>query len=276
MSDIVLSAGARSSVLALQGISQQMSQFQLRLSTGKKVNSALDNPQSYFTSAALDQQASDLSGLLDSITNVQGAISAANNGISSIESLVTDAKTLANSALASSDPATKAAYASQYNDLVTQINNLAVDSGFNGANLLTSGSITANFNANGTSNYTVSGVDASASGLGISTVTDFSNPTEVNNALSQTGAALDSLRGMSSTFSTADTVLAVRQDFTKSMVSFLNGASSGLTASDSNADGAALLALQTRQQIAQTALTFTSNADSNVLRLFGLSRQTFG
>ncbi|MGI8526009.1 MAG: ABC transporter substrate-binding protein, partial [Pseudolabrys sp.] len=67
------------------------------------------------------------------------------------------------------------------------------------------------------------------------------------------------------------TVLSGRKDFTNSMVDFLNTASDNLTATDSNADGAALLALQTRQQIAASTLTFTTNADANVLRLFGLT-----
>ncbi len=271
MSSIVLSPGVRSSVLALQQISSQAAKLQLQIATGKKVNSALDNPSSFFTASALSAQASSLGDVMDGISNTQGAISAASTGIDAIKSLVQDAKTLANAALASSDPTTKAAYASQFNALRTQIDSLAADSSFNGVNLLTGGSTTATLNPDGTSSYAVSGVNANSTGLAISAVTDFSNPTEVNAALSQTGAALDSLQSMASSFSTAATVLSVRADFTKSMQGFLNGASDQLTASDSNEDGAALLALQTRQQIAATALTFTSNADSNVLRLFGMA-----
>jgi flagellin len=276
MSIAPISAGARSSVLALQQISSQMAGLQLRLSTGKKVNSALDNPSSFFTASALSAQAGALNDVLDASTGVQGAISAASNGIDAITSLVQSAKSLALSAQASSDPATKASYATQFNALMSQANQIAADSSFNGINLLTGGSSTATFNADGSSSYTVTGVDATSTGLGISTVTDFSSSAEVNAALAQGNAALQSLSTMSSSFATAATVLSVRQDFSKSMVSFLNGASDQLTASDTNEDAASLLALQTRQAIASTALTLTANADTNVLRLFGQSKATFG
>ena len=272
MSSIVLSPGVRSSVLALQKISSQAATLQLRIATGKKVNSPLDNPSSYFTASALSQQASQLGDVVDGISNTQGAISAANNGIDAIKSLVQDAKSLANAALATSDPTAKAAYATQFNSLMSQVDQLAGDSSFNGVNLLTGGSTTATFNPDGTSSYAVSGVNANAASLSVANVTDFSNPAEVNLAMSQTGAALDSLQSMSSSFSTAASVLSVRADFTKSMQSFLNGASDQLTASDTNEDAASLLALQTRQQVAATALSFTNNADANVLRLFGFSK----
>jgi flagellin len=267
----MISGSARASVLALQGINAQMAKLQLRIATGKKVNSALDNPSSFFTASALSAQAASLSDVMDGISNVGGAISAANNGIDAIKTLVTQAQSLATSALASSDSNTRAADAAQFNALMSQASQLASDASFNGVNLLTGGSTTATFNADGSSGYSVSGVDASTSGLGISTVTDFSSDAEINTALSQASTALDSLQGMASSFSTAATVLSVRKDFTNSMVSFLNGASDNLTASDPNEDGAGLLALQTRQQIAASTLTLTANADANVLRLFGLA-----
>ena len=49
-SNITLSAGVRQNLLSLQSTAQLMSQTQNRLATGKKVNSALDNPANFFTS----------------------------------------------------------------------------------------------------------------------------------------------------------------------------------------------------------------------------------
>ena len=69
MSDITLSAGIRQNLLSLQQTADLMATTQNRLATGKKVNSALDNPVSYFTSQSLGNRASDLSSLLDSIGN---------------------------------------------------------------------------------------------------------------------------------------------------------------------------------------------------------------
>ena len=71
MSNIVLSAGVRQNLLSLQTTAQLMSTTQNRLATGKKVNSALDNPSNFFTSQSLSNRASDLNALLDSIGQAQ-------------------------------------------------------------------------------------------------------------------------------------------------------------------------------------------------------------
>ena len=65
MSDIVLSAGVRQNLLSLQKTADLMSTTQNRLATGKKVNSALDNPTNFFTSAALQSRAGDFNALLE-------------------------------------------------------------------------------------------------------------------------------------------------------------------------------------------------------------------
>jgi hypothetical protein len=99
MSDIVLSASVRQNMLSLQSTADLLATTQNRLATGKKVNTALDNPTNYFTAAALDNRASDISNLLDSIGNGVQVLQAANTGITSLQSLVDSAKSVANQAL---------------------------------------------------------------------------------------------------------------------------------------------------------------------------------
>ena len=99
MSDIVLSASVRQNLLSLQSTADLLATTQNRLATGKKVNTALDNPTNYFTAAALDNRASDISNLLDSIGNGVQVLQAANTGITSLQSLVDSAKSVANQAL---------------------------------------------------------------------------------------------------------------------------------------------------------------------------------
>ena len=84
MSDIVLSAGVRQNLLSLQNTAHLMSITQNRLATGKKVNTALDNPTNFFTSAALNSRAGDLGALLDSMSNGIKTLEAADNGITAI------------------------------------------------------------------------------------------------------------------------------------------------------------------------------------------------
>ncbi|RTL74205.1 MAG: flagellar protein [Bradyrhizobiaceae bacterium] len=99
MSDIVLSASVRQNLLSLQSTADLLSTTQNRLATGKKVNTALDNPTNYFTAASLDNRASDISNLLDGIGNGVQVLQAANTGITSLQKLVDSAKSVANQAL---------------------------------------------------------------------------------------------------------------------------------------------------------------------------------
>lgn len=102
MSDIVLSASVRQNLLSLQSTADLLSTTQNRLATGKKVNTALDNPTNYFTAASLDNRASDISNLLDGIGNGVQVLQAANTGITSLQKLVDSAKSVANQALQAS------------------------------------------------------------------------------------------------------------------------------------------------------------------------------
>src|SRR5262245_39280959 len=99
MSGIVLSASVRQNLLALQSTADLLATTQGRLATGKKVNSALDNPTNFFTAQGLDNRASDIGNLLDGIGNGVQVLQAANTGITSLQKLIDSAKSIANQAL---------------------------------------------------------------------------------------------------------------------------------------------------------------------------------
>jgi flagellin len=99
MSGIVLSASVRQNLLSLQSTASLLATTQNDLSTGNKVNSALDNPTNYFTAQGLNNRASDISNLLDGIGNGVQVLQAANTGITSLQSLVSSAQSIANQAL---------------------------------------------------------------------------------------------------------------------------------------------------------------------------------
>src|ERR1700744_5874405 len=101
MTGIVLSASVRQNLLSLQSTAALLATTQNDLATGNKVNSALDNPTSYFTAAALNNRASDISNLLDGIGNGVQVLQAANTGITSLQSLVASAQSVANQVLQS-------------------------------------------------------------------------------------------------------------------------------------------------------------------------------
>jgi flagellin-like hook-associated protein FlgL len=99
MSGIVLSASVRQNLLSLQSTADLLSTTQNRLATGKKVNTALDNPTNFFTAASLDNRAGDINNLLDGIGNGVQVLQAANTGITSLQKLVDTAKSIAQQVL---------------------------------------------------------------------------------------------------------------------------------------------------------------------------------
>jgi hypothetical protein len=101
MSGIVLSASVRQNLLSLQSTAALLATTQNDLATGNKVNSALDNPTNFFTAQSLNNRASDIGNLLDGIGNGVQVLQAANTGITSLQSLVASAQSIANQVLQS-------------------------------------------------------------------------------------------------------------------------------------------------------------------------------
>jgi flagellin len=271
VSQIVLSAGVRANLLNLQATGDLISQTQVRLSTGKKVNSALDNPTNFFTAQSLNDRASDLSTLLDSMSNAVKTLQAADNGISAITKLVESAQALTRQAQQTTDTTERATLATQFDDTLAQIDALAADSGFNGKNIINGDDLDVVFNEDGTSKLTITGADLTAGGdLSIAgAVGSWAADANIQTSLDEVTTALATLRTQSKAFGSTLSTVQARQDFTKSMINTLTTGADNLTLADSNEEGANLLALQTRQQLSTTALSLAVQSDRNVLRLFG-------
>src|SRR6201991_2798639 len=143
MSGIVLSASVRQNLLSLQSTADLLATTQNRLASGKKVNTALDNPTNFFTAAGLDSRASDINNLLDGIGNGVQILQAANTGITSLQSLVDSAKSIANQALQ-----TTVGYSTKSNVSATIAG--ATSSDLRGTTTYTSASAISSVVANGT------------------------------------------------------------------------------------------------------------------------------
>jgi flagellin-like hook-associated protein FlgL len=256
----------------LQQTADLITATQTKLATGKRINSALDNPINYFTAQGLTNRANDLSSLLDSMSSGMNTIQAANNGITSITKLVQSAQALVSQAQQTSDTTVRAGLATQFNSILGQIDQLAGDSGFNGINLLdktNSADLTLTLNESGSSSVTVAAVDFTSNGLAVSnSANNWATSTDIGAASTDLTAALTTLRSQAQAFGSSLSTVQVRQDFTKAMINTLQTGSDDLTLADSNQEGANLLALQTRQQLSTTALSLASQAAQSVLRLF--------
>ena len=194
MADISLTASMRSNLLSLQQTQSLMDTTQERLSTGKKVNSAIDNPSSYYTAQSLTNRASDLSSLLDSMGQAVQTIQAANEGIEAITEFASQAKAIANSANDTSDTTSVENYMKQFDEILKQIDGIAKDSGYKGVNLLggKDQELKVVFNEDRSSSLTVKGDEADAKGLGMNAATGkWIKTTQGNAAAFTKGAKID-------------------------------------------------------------------------------------
>ncbi len=375
MSDITLTSGIRQNLLSLQQTSANLTTTQEQLATGKKVNSAADNPSSYFTSQNLTNSANSLSALLDQIGQGQQTINAATDGLTGISSLLqqalatvqqaqqaspttaatvsgTTALTTVNAggnlvlnvgassytvtitasesisaiegqingttglgstgALTATDDgsghlvltanspsssvtvvsgaeatalglsstpaygqsATRGTLQTNYNGLLTQINQLASDATYNGVNLLNGDNLTINFNQSASSSLTIQGVTFNSGGLSLSAIAgtggaSFQNDSTLTSTVTALNAAIGTVQSQTETFGTNSGVIGTRQTFTTNLINTLQTGAANLVAVDQNQASADLLTEQTQQQLEISALSIANQANQSVLKLFG-------
>jgi flagellin len=271
MPDITLSASTRTNLLSLQNTTSLIARTQDRLSTGRKVNSALDNAQAYFQAANLSNRASDLASLKDSVDQSISIVKGALTGISSITDLVNQMKGLTASAKSTNDTTERSKLSVQFDDLRTQVTYLALDSSYKGTNLIgiTADSLTVTFDENSSHKMTITGTALDSTGLTLAAASgNWGSDGTIDTAVTRLDAALSTLRSTASTLGSSSSVLNIRLDFTKQLINTLQEGSSKLVNADMNEESANLLALQTRQQLGTISLSLAQQSEKSVLSLF--------
>jgi flagellin-like hook-associated protein FlgL len=238
-----------------------------------------------YAAKSVDQLAADI----NANTTLQGAVRASNdNGKLRVENISTADLTVAgfdSAGKIDGSSGTKTIGANdvrknlvtQFNDLRNQLDKLSDDASFNGINLLRGDKLKLNFNETSTSTLTIQAKDAKGNAsevsnakLGITAATnkEFESDTSLDARLDSLKTALDTIRSQASSFGSNLSIVQNRQDFTKSTINTLKTGADNLVLADQNEEAANLLALQTRQQLSQTALSLANQADQGVLRLF--------
>jgi flagellin-like hook-associated protein FlgL len=270
----------RQNLFSLQKTQKMLETTQTRLATGMRVQKAVDDPINYFTALEHRQRADDLSVRKDEMAESIQLITAANDGVEAITSLIASAKSLAQSALSATTTSELTTLESQYMQVLCQIDQLAEDSGYKGVNLLDGTSVThkVKFDEKGDSSLTMTGFDASSTGATLTLVSLTSNDwvstggvaelDEINSSITALDDATTNLRSEAQKLSTNLSTITIRQDFTQGMINTLEDGAENLTNADMNEEGANMLMLQTRQQLGTTSLSLASQAAQSVLRLF--------
>lgn len=271
--DVALSLAIRQNLLSNKATARQIEETSIRLGSGRKVNSALDNVSSFFGARALNTRAGDLSRIQDAMGQAIQTLKATDQALSAATSVIEQMQAIAREAFEQAGasggaPADQASLVASFNELRTQLDNLTNDAGYRGVNLLRGSDLTVTFNEGGTSTLTISGVDFTAAADLDITAATFTNAAGAQTTLDELSDALDLVRGQSRVFSTNLTVIQTRQAFTENLINTLREGSDKLTLADSDEEGANLVALQTRQQLGVAALSLAAQSQQSVLRLF--------
>jgi flagellin-like hook-associated protein FlgL len=275
---ITLTAGMRQNLVSLQKTNNLMEITQTRLSSGKKVNTALDDPVKFFAALGHTNRAMDLALRKSEMGEAIQTIKAANNGIEAITTLIESAKSTAQSAQAIDATATttaqdykdRSALLVQFETLRSQIDELAQDSGYKGINFLQQSTLTVEFAENvGDANLKIVGFDGDSGGLSIDSASGiWTTDALITAAIADLDAAKTTLRTKSQGLANNLSTITTRQDFTQNMINTLEDGAANLTNADMNEEGANMLMLQTRQALGTTSLSLASQAAQNILRLF--------
>ena len=288
--EVKLSSAIRANLLSLQSTATLVARTQGRLSTGLKVANAIDDAVAFFQAKALSDRAGDLTAKKNGIDQGISSLTAALQAVESTEDVFAQMKGLALSAKSGS-AADRATLATQFNELAQQANNLVNDSSYQGLNLVnsTANILKVSFSEKTGSILSVPGANITVSNfVGLSTfaasiastgITMFVGKSltwsTVSNAISMfdnvidiLDSAITTIRTNAATLGSNVSLLQTRLDFTTNYVNTLTGGSDKLTLADLNEEGANLVALQTRQQLATQALAFAGQAEQAVLQLF--------
>jgi flagellin-like hook-associated protein FlgL len=277
MNNVTLTSGMRANLFSLQQTSTMMETTQTRLSSGKRVNSALDDPINFFAAQGHTQRAGDLAMRKDEMSEAIQTIKAANNGLEAVTDMIAAAKSLAQSAMATNDTTERGTLQTQYETMLGQIEDVIEDSGYKGTNLLDSAntqSITVSFNENGTSNLEVTAeniIDQFEVIDGDETTVSSWNTAEttgIEASIKSLDEARDQVRTSAKKLSNSLSTITTRQEFTTKMINTLEDGAANLVNADLNEEGANMLMLQTRQSLGTTSLSLASQAAQSVMRLF--------
>ncbi len=303
---VSLSQGMRAAVYSMGDIQSSIDTANRRLSTGKKVNTALDNARAYFADQNFKKEARDVSALLDGMDNGLRIVNKAVAAYDSIRKMVESALSLARAAanLGTTDTA-RDTYGTQVAQLLQSAQQLAYDSGFNGSTLMQTDAtapaavtIQTNTSTVATSQTKIS---LSASDMRLSAATGYAgaalsaathglvatatagqpetvaytngdwvgaNAGRVTTFITVANTMLTNLQTRAANVATQASAIQIRQDFSKAWIRNSNEAGDYLTVADLNEEGANLSALQTKQQLAVQALSLASRSDQAILRLF--------
>jgi flagellin len=274
---IALTLGMRTSLNSLQNLDGAINITNKRIATGKKVNDVLDGPAVYFQAQAFDRSSRDYNTVLDNMGVSSKALEKAIKTTEAGAKLLETAQGLARQAITSTGTA-RTDLLKQVEQILTattgEFDKLTADGGFNGKNLLRTAAtndLKIDFDPTSGSSLTVTAADLKIGGGVTITAAGYApaaTDAQINTLIGELTTGINATRTRGTTLGASLNIVTVRQQFAKDSSTLLKETAERLTAADMNEEGANLTSLQTRQQMAVTALSLSSRSDQAILRLF--------
>jgi flagellin len=270
-SDVSLTAALKNNILSLKSAdknnAERVKDSAAGLLQAQEVGEAAPQQaqDSVFAATTLNSRASDLTRLLDGLSDSIQTIKSADQGLSDIAELLSEATSVLQNIAENGETE---ALVKQYNDTLERIDTAATGSeaGFRGTNLLNGDDLASFFNEDKSSSLITQGRILAPKALGLSQL-DYPGAA-IENAFSEIRSAKDEVQSFDSTLANDLSVIQTRRDFTQNLIGTLTEGANKISVTGQSAEGATLLALNTKQQLEGSNISLASQSQESILRFF--------
>jgi flagellin len=269
LSKVRTNVQALNALNALQQINNKLNTVNLRLSTGKRINSAADDPSGLTLSATLDLRARQLGTAINNIGDATSVLSIAESGLGNINSVLSTIVEKISVALSDTQGVSeRSAIFQELNQLGEEIDSLAAQTQFNGVVLLTSTTLTFQTGPTGpeSSRFALTHAFTSAA-LGVSSLTVATN-TLASTSLGSVTTAIASIKAALQLVGAQLERFAIKADNLSVAKLNTTAAASRITDADLAAEQLESAKLQILQQTATAQLAAANAAPASILTLF--------
>jgi len=269
LSKIRTNIAALNALNALAQVNAKLNITNLRLSTGKRINSAGDDPSGLTLATSLDLRARRIGAAINNIGDATSVLSIAESGINNINGILSTLVEKITLALSDTQGvAERSAIFQELNQLGEEIDSLSQQTQFNGVILLTAATLTFQTGPDGPDNsrFSLSHAFTSAA-LGISSLTVASN-TLASTSLGSVNAAITSVKVALQNVGALLERYAIRADNLTVTRLNVTAASSRIMDADLAAEQLEASKLQILQQTATTQLAAANAQPASILALF--------
>lgn len=264
---------ALQSLHSLNIINKELGVRQLRLATGKRINSAEDDAAGFVISRTLQARRKGLTVALSNVGDAKSMLSVAEGGLDSILDILETMKEKVTQAASDTlGSAERNAIDDELDALTSEIDDIVAETTFNGISLLGGKSLTIQTGAETTDTLfvTVTSANHDSAQLGVTDASiDVSSAANASTALGRINTALSTVKTSIASIGASQARLTTKETSLSNAIINTEASRSRIADADFAKEQLESLKLQIMQQTATAALAQANAAPQVVLSLFG-------